>query len=419
MKILVIGSGGREHTIAWKLSKDTNAEIFTCPGNGGMQQIAQYCDIENTDLNGLLQFAKNKKIDLTVVGPEIPLSLGIVDIFKQNNLKIFGPVRKGALLESSKVFSKEFMKKHNIPTADFCTADTLSKGIKIIEQKQFPFVIKFDGLAAGKGVKIINSFEEGKNFLEDIFVRNIFKDSSPKALIEECLYGREISYLVFTDGKDFVPMVPAQDYKRVFDGDKGPNTGGMGSYSTPVFFNNELKEKIETQIVRKTLIGLEKEGIEYKGILYFGLMVSEEGIYLLEYNVRFGDPETQVILPRMETSLLEVMEAVIEGELKRVNVVWSDKQAVCVILASGGYPVKYEKGKEITGIEKVEDVTIFQAGTRKENGKLITSGGRVLGIVALDKEIEKAKRKVHRAAEIIQFEGKHYRKDIPILYCQE
>ena len=418
MKILIVGGGGREHTIGWKLHKEGNTRIYACPGNGGLEEIGECHKIKDTDIDAILEFAKNEKIDLTVVGPEKPLSLGIVDIFEKNKLKIFGPSKKASILESSKCFAKEFMKKYGIPTAEFFLSDNLSESIKFIENKKPPYVIKFDGLAAGKGVKVINSFEEGKNYLIDIFENNIFNSDSPKVVIEEYLSGVEISYFIFTDGKDYNPTVPAQDYKRIFEGDKGPNTGGMGSYSTPLFFNDDLKEKIEKEIVERTLKGLEREGIDYRGVLYFGLMVTKKGVFVLEYNVRFGDPETQVILPRMKTSLIELIESVIEGDLRKVNVEWSDDKAICVILASRGYPLKYETGKEITGIDKVKDVILFHAGTKRVNGKLLTSGGRVIGIVGIDRNIEKAREKVYKAAELIEFEGKYYRKDIPRLNLQ-
>ncbi|HDD64937.1 MAG TPA: phosphoribosylamine--glycine ligase [Firmicutes bacterium] len=418
MKILIVGGGGREHTIGWKLHKEGNTRIYACPGNGGLEEIGECHKIKDTDIDAILEFAKNEKIDLTVVGPEKPLSLGIVDIFEKNKLKIFGPSKKASILESSKCFAKEFMKKYGIPTAEFFLSDNLSESIKFIENKKPPYVIKFDGLAAGKGVKVINSFEEGKNYLIDIFENNIFNSDSPKVVIEEYLSGVEISYFIFTDGKDYIPTVPAQDYKRIFEGDKGPNTGGMGSYSTPLFFNDDLNEKIEKEIVERTLKGLEREGIDYRGVLYFGLMVTKKGVFVLEYNVRFGDPETQVILPRMKTSLIELIESVIEGDLRKVKVEWSDDKAICVILASRGYPLKYETGKEITGIDKVKDVILFHAGTKRVNGKLLTSGGRVIGIVGIDRNIEKAREKVYKAAELIEFEGKYYRKDIPRLNLQ-
>jgi len=414
MNVFVVGGGGREHTIIWKLSKSKNVdEIFACPGNVGIEEIATCEKIEDKNLEGLLSFAKEKKSSLTIVGPEIPLSLGIVDLFKKNKLKIFGPTQKASLLESSKCFSKEFMKRHNIPTADFTITDNLQDSIRIIEKKKGPFVIKFDGLAAGKGVRVIESFNEGKNYLEEIFIKKIFK-GTPKVVIEDCLIGKELSYLIFTDTNSYISMVPAKDYKRVFDKDKGPNTGGMGCYSPPVYFNEEIEKQIKGKIVEKTLNGLQKENIDYKGVLYFGLMITENGPFVLEYNVRFGDPETQVILPRLESDLVEIIEAVIEGQLKKVKVKWADEKAVCIILASKGYPEKYEIGKEINGLDKVKDVLVFHAGTKREDSKIVTSGGRVLGIVGIDKAIEKAREKVYKAAEIIDFEGKHYRKDIGI-----
>lgn len=412
MRILVIGSGGREHTITWKLSQRKNMEIFSLPGNGGISEIAECIEGDYENPENVLELVKSKKIDFVVVGPENPLAYGVADILEKNNTGVFGPLKKGAQLESSKCFAKEFMSKYNVPTANYEIAESYEEGIKIIEKRNPPYVIKYDGLAAGKGVRVIESFEEGKEYLGEIFIENIFKGKEIKVVIEDCLVGRELSYLVFTDTLTYVPMVPAKDYKRVYDGDKGPNTGGMGCYSPPHFFNEGLEEKIKREIVLPTLDGLQKENIDYRGVLYFGLMLTENGIFVLEYNVRFGDPETQVILPRMKSDLLEIMQAVSERDLKKMKVEWSEEKSVCLILASGGYPGKYEKGKEIKGLDKVEDVIVFHAGTKKENDKFYTNGGRVLGITGVDTDFEKAREKAYRAAKIIDFEGKHFRTDI-------
>ncbi len=306
------------------------------------------------------------------------------------------------------------MKKYNIPTADFQITDSFEESVKIIEKRKLPYVIKFDGLAAGKGVRVIENYQEGKNYLEEIFIKKIFKGET-KVVIEDCLVGKELSYLIFTDTNTYIPMVPAKDYKRVFDDDKGPNTGGMGCYSPPNYFNEELEQEIKKKIVEPTLKGFERENIDYRGVLYFGLMITNQGPYVLEYNVRFGDPETQVILPRMESDLVEVCESVIEGSLNKINIKWKEEKSLCVILASKGYPGEYEKGKEIKNLDKVEDVVLFHAGTKLENGKILTDGGRVLGVCGIDKDIEKLRGKVYKAVQTIDFEGKHYRKDIGLL----
>lgn len=412
MRILVIGSGGREHAIAWKIkSFSKNYEIFSIPGNGGISLIGECLKKDIGNFDEIFEVVKEKKIEIIIVGPENPLADGIVDFFKLKGFKIFGPDKKGAILESSKCFAKEFMEKYKIPTADYQIASSFDEGIKIIEKRVIPYVIKYDGLAAGKGVRIIDSFKEGEKYLIEIFEKRIFK-GEPKVVIEDCLFGRELSYLIFTDTKTYIPMVPAKDYKRVFDGDTGPNTGGMGCYSSPVYFNNEIEEEIKKRIVEPTLKGFKSENIDYRGVLYFGLMITEKGPYVLEYNVRFGDPETQVILPRMEGDLVEVIESIIEGNLNKIKIKWKEEKSLCVILASKGYPGEYEKDKEISGIDKVKDVILFHAGTKIKDGKILTDGGRVIGITGIDKNMEKLREKVYKAAETIEFEGKHYRKDI-------
>ncbi|MCM8811182.1 MAG: phosphoribosylamine--glycine ligase, partial [Candidatus Omnitrophica bacterium] len=293
MKILIIGGGGREHAICWKIkSYSKDYEIFAIPGNGGIAQIGQCVKKDSSNFNEILEISEENKIDLIIVGPENPLSEGIVDFFKSKGYKIFGPTKKAALFESSKCFAKEFMKKYNIPTADFQITDSFEESVKIIEKRKLPYVIKFDGLAAGKGVRVIENYQEGKNYLEEIFIKKIFKGET-KVVIEDCLVGKELSYLIFTDTNTYIPMVPAKDYKRVFDDDKGPNTGGMGCYSPPNYFNEELEQEIKKKIVEPTLKGFERENIDYRGVLYFGLMITNQGPYVLEYNVRFGDPETQ------------------------------------------------------------------------------------------------------------------------------
>ena len=414
MKVLIIGGGGREHAICWKIKTySENYEIFSIPGNGGISLIGKCIKKDIGNFEEVMEVVKENKIDIIIVGPENPLSDGIVDFFENKGIKIFGPEKKGAILESSKCFAKEFMKKYEVPTADYEIGESFEESIKILEKRSYPCVIKYDGLAAGKGVRIVENFNEGKSYIEEIFNKKIFK-GKPGVVIEDCLYGKELSYLIFTDTETYIPMVPAKDYKRVFDGDRGPNTGGMGCYSPPIYFNEELEREIKVKIVEPTIKGIQKENIDYRGVLYFGLMITEKGSYVLEYNVRFGDPETQVILPRLENDLIEIVESIIERELKRVKIKWKEEKSLCVILASKGYPGEYEKGKEIKGIDKVKDVIIFHSGTKIENGKIYTDGGRVLGITGIDKNMIKLREKVYKAVETIDFEGKHYRKDIGI-----
>ena len=414
MKVLIIGGGGREHAICWKIKTySENYEIFSIPGNGGISLIGKCIKKDIGNFEEVMEVVKENKIDIIIVGPENPLSDGIVDFFKNKGIKIFGPEKKGAILESSKCFAKEFMKKYEVPTADYEIGESFEESIKILEKRSYPCVIKYDGLAAGKGVRIVENFNEGKSYIEEIFNKKIFK-GKPRVVIEDCLYGKELSYLIFTDTETYIPMVPAKDYKRVFDGDRGPNTGGMGCYSPPIYFNEELEREIKIKIVEPTIKGIQKENIDYRGVLYFGLMITEKGPYVLEYNVRFGDPETQVILPRLENDLIEIVESIIERDLKRVKIKWKEEKSLCVILASKGYPGEYEKGKEIKGIDKVKDVIIFHSGTKIENSKIYTDGGRVLGITGIDKDMVKLREKVYKAVETINFEGKHYRKDIGI-----
>lgn len=417
MKIAVIGSGGREHTLIWKIQKDNReVDLFAIPGNGGISDIAECIPVSIEYPEQIIDIAIKNSFDLTVVGPELPLASGISDIFQKRGLKIFGPIKNGAQLEASKSFAKDFMKKNSIPTADFEVVNNLDEGIHLLEKRTSPCVIKYDGLAAGKGVLVAKDYNEAKDFLEKIYIDKIFGDTNQNVVIEDCLEGHEISYLIFTDTIDFIPMVPAKDYKRVFDGDRGPNTGGMGCYSPPSLFDNELETLVKKNIVIPTLKGLERENIDYRGVLYFGLMITKNGPYVLEYNVRFGDPETQVILPRLESNLVEIMEAVIEQSLRKCSISWSRKKSLSVVLTSLGYPGKYETGKEIKHLEKTldMDVLLFHAGTKKYNGKILTAGGRVLSITATGDTFPEARAKVYKAADIIDFEGKHFRKDIGI-----
>lgn len=415
MKILVIGSGGREHTIAWKIKKDSpESSLFTAPGNAGTSSISRNIEIKAEDIKNILNFAKSEKIDFTVVGPEAPLVEGIVEEFEKNNLKIFGPSKSAARIEGSKIFAKELLYKYNLPTAKAEFFDSSKNAKKYLQRISFPAVIKADGLAQGKGVMVCKGKKEAIFAVEEMMEKKIFGESGSRIIIEEFLEGKEFSLLAFTDGEEVVCMVPAQDYKRVYDKDRGPNTGGMGSYSPPVFLTEEVL-KISSTILKKTVDALNREGIVYKGVLYGGLILTKNGPYVLEFNCRFGDPETQVILPRLKTNFLEILQAVIEGRLKEIKITWSKNPAVCVVLASGGYPGKYETGKIIEGIpdaEKKKNIILFHAGTKKENEKIVTCGGRVLNVVSVDKDIKTCRKNVYSAIKKIKFENMHYRKDI-------
>ena len=370
MRILVIGSGGREHALVWKISQSKLVDkIFCAPGNGGISQLAECIDIKSEDIDKLLDFARKEKIDLTIVGPEMPLSLGIVNEFSQNRLKIFGPNKNAAQLEASKVFAKQLMAKYNVPTADFKIFDNPDAAKKYIESKDAPCVVKADGLASGKGVVVAKTVEEAQQAVTSMMQQRIFGDAANKVIIEECLTGQEASILVITDAKEIIALVSSQDHKRVFDQDKGPNTGGMGAYSPAPVVTPQLFKEILEKIVYRTIDGLAKEGIDYIGVLYAGVMITNQGPKTLEFNVRFGDPETQAILPRLKSDLVEVMLAAGEEKLSRVRTLeWDNRACVCVVCAAGGYPGEYEKEKEISGLDevaKMQDEIVFHAGTKK------------------------------------------------------
>lgn len=417
MRILVIGSGGREHALVWKIAQSKLVDkIFCAPGNGGISQIAECVGIKAEDVSGLLQFAQKEKIGLTVVGPEVALSLGIVDEFEKAGLKIFGPNKLAANLEASKIFSKELMAKYKVPTAGFKAFDNADEAKKYIEKVNSPCVVKADGLAAGKGVVVAKNADEAKAAVTMMMQDKIFGDAGKKIIIEECLIGQEASILVITDSKEAVALATAQDHKRVFDHDQGPNTGGMGAYSpAPVVTPSLLKEIME-KIVYRTIDGLAKEGIDYRGVLYAGVMLTKEGPKALEFNVRFGDPETEAILPRLKSDLVEVMLATAEGKLSKIRTLeWDNRACVCVVCASGGYPGSYTKDKEISGLEQaaeLKDVVVFHAGTKKVGDKILTSGGRVLGVTGLGATIKEAINKTYEAVGKINFAGMHFRKDI-------
>ncbi len=408
MKIAVIGSGGREHALAWKLAQSVGQKnVFCLPGNGGTwNNIALKVD----DFAGIEHFCSTEKIDLIVVGPEAPLAAGIVDYFKAKNIAIFGPTQQAAKLESSKIFAKTFMKKYGVATADFWLLEQGDDIEQVIDQLNGKLVIKYDGLAAGKGVFVCNSVKEAYRSLEELKRR--YGDTAP-FFIEQKFDGQELSIIGFTDGQDFKLLLPSQDHKPIYDGDRGPNTGGMGAYCPVPFCNPDTLKAIEQQIVQPTLKGLQSEKLDYHGVIYFGLMLTAEGPKLLEYNVRFGDPETEVILPALKSDLLTLIEASLKETLGEVNMAFNDGYFVDVVLASGGYPDAYQKGKEITGLDRLaKDTLVFHAGTKKENGKLLTAGGRVLNIVTQAPTLSEAIEKTYREVQKIHFDNMYYRKDI-------
>ncbi|MFH1548832.1 MAG: phosphoribosylamine--glycine ligase [Candidatus Omnitrophota bacterium] len=418
MKILVIGSGGREHALVWKISQSSLVKkIYCAPGNGGIAKQAECVDIKSEDIDGLKKFALRERIDLTVVGPEVALVKGIVDEFEKVGLKIFGPNQKASQLEGSKVFSKELMRKYQIPTAEFKVFEDSKEAISYIKSKEMPLVVKADGLAAGKGVIVCKTQGETVDAVKKIMEDKIFGDAGKKVIIEECLEGEEASILAFTDGEHIKLLPTSQDHKRIYDDDKGPNTGGMGAYSPAPIVTENLLPIIEKNIIKRTIDGLKKEGIVYKGIIYAGLMIKEGEIKMLEFNVRFGDPETQAILPRMGSDIIQPIMATIDGNLDDVDCQWKKESCVCVVLASGGYPGNYQKGKTINGLDKLGDLkdsVVFHAGTKKmEDGYIIvTDGGRVLGVSALGMDIKEAIDNVYDAVNYISFENMCYRKDI-------
>lgn len=416
MKVLVVGSGGREHTLVWKIAQSKLVDkVYCAPGNGGIGELAECVDIKADDIDGLLEFARSEGIGLTVVGPEAPLSLGIADCFEQNGMRIFGPCRKGAMLESSKAFSKDFMIRNKIPTAAYKVYYEAEKAKAELDGFGYPVVIKADGLAAGKGVIIARNREEAISAIDDMLTVRKFGEAGSKIVIEEFLEGKEASILAFVDGKAAVPMVSAQDYKRALDNDEGLNTGGMGAVSPAFYYDEKTAAVVERDIIQRTVDALKAEGICYKGVLYFGIMITEKGPKVLEYNARFGDPESEVVLLRLETDLVEIMNSVIDEKLEAQKIHWKEEQAVCVVMASGGYPEHYEKGYEIEGLDKaaqIDGVTIFHAGTKKAYSKIVTAGGRVLVISAIAKNYEEARDKAYSAISSIAFEKAHYRKDI-------
>lgn len=412
MKVLVIGSGAREHAITWKLKKSQKIkELYVAPGNAGIKEIATCVDIKADDIESLCDYAKNNQIDLTVVGPEVPLVLGIVDLFKKNNLRIFGPDKHGALFEGSKSYSKAFMETHKIPTAAYKEFTNLQAAKEEVGIFGFPLVIKADGLAAGKGVVICQNIKEAEETLDQMMGDKVFGDAGSKVVFEEFLTGIEASVLCFVDGKTIMPMTSAQDYKKAFDGDLGLNTGGMGAYSPSTLFDQALEKHINDDILQTFLTGTHKEGIDYKGIIFIGLMIKDKQAKVIEFNCRMGDPETQVVLPRLENDLLEVIDACIDGRLDEITLSWSKQESVGVVMASGGYPESYEKNKVIKGLEDVDSI-VFHAGTKDLDEDIVTNGGRVLTVVSLSDTVEVARQITYEQVDKISYDKMMYRKDI-------
>ncbi|ROR26435.1 phosphoribosylamine--glycine ligase [Mobilisporobacter senegalensis] len=416
MKVLIVGSGGREHAIAWKVARSEKVEeIFCAPGNGGIEEYAECIDIPVTDFISLADFADNNKIDLTIIGPDDPLVAGIVDVFEERGLRVFGPRKNAAIIEGSKSFSKDLMKKYNIPTAAYETFDKAEDAYAYLEQCSYPIVLKADGLALGKGVLICYKKEEAMAGVKAIMLEKQFGSAGDKLVIEEFMTGREVSVLAFCDGKTIKTMTSAQDHKRAEDGDKGLNTGGMGTFSPSPFYTDKIKGFCERYIYQATLDAMKAEGREFIGILFFGLMLTEKGPRVLEYNARFGDPETQVVLPRMKNDIVEVFEACIDGTLDRINLEFEDNAAVCVVLASQGYPGHYEKGFLIEGLDQFkdrDDFYIFHAGTKRSSEGVVTNGGRVLGVTAKGTTLKDARDNAYKAAELVRFQNKYKRNDI-------
>ncbi len=415
MKILVVGKGGREHALVWKLSQSRGVEkIYCAPGNAGIAQIAETVSIPLEDLSAMADFAADKKIDLTVVGPELPLTLGIVDAFEQKGLRIFGPDKAAAEIEGSKAFAKDFMQRHHIPTASFRIFTSPNEALDFVSSASYPVVIKTDGLAAGKGTVISNTAGEAKSTVEDIMVNKVFGQAGERLVIEEFLEGEEVTVMALTDGERVIPMVSAQDHKRIFDGDKGPNTGGMGAYAPTHVISEKMMKRISEEILEPTIKGLADMGRLYKGVLYTGVIVTDRGPKVLEYNCRFGDPETQAVLPLLESDLVEIFLDIADGYLNIDEIKWKDQSCVCVVLASKGYPGKVEKGDVIDGLQNVSgrDCMIFHAGTARRDGKIVTNGGRVLGVTVADHTLKGAISKVYDAVNLINFDGMQYRRDI-------
>lgn len=416
MKVLIVGSGGREHAIAWAVSKSAKADkIYCAPGNAGIEEYAECVNIGAMEFDKLVAFAKEKEIDLTIIGMDDPLVGGVVDAFEAEGLRVFGPRKNAAIIEGSKAFSKDLMKKYKIPTAAYENFTDPDEAIKYLETAKMPIVLKADGLALGKGVLICNTLEEAKEGVKTLMLDKQFGDAGNEIVIEEFMTGREVSVLAFCDGKTIKCMTSAQDHKRAKDGDQGLNTGGMGTFSPSPFYNDEVEAFCEKYVYQSTIDAMASEGRPFTGILFTGLMITEDGPKVLEYNARFGDPEAQVVLPRMKNDIIDVMEACIEGKLSDVELEFEDNAAVCVVLASDGYPEKYDKGFEIKGLDTFKDKDgyyVFHAGTKFDGDKIVTNGGRVLGVVAKGENLKAARANAYKATEWIDFANKYKRNDI-------
>jgi phosphoribosylamine--glycine ligase len=417
MKVLVVGSGGREHALVWKLSQSPVVrKLYAAPGNAGMHRRAELVDLAPDRVKDLAEFAARQRIDLTVVGPEVPLTLGIVDEFQKKRLRIFGPSKAASQIEGSKAFAKQFMQRHHIPTASFMVFEDPGQAKTFLNSAAYPLVIKADGLAAGKGAVVCHHKDEAASTIDRMMVAQEFGRAGERVVIEKFLEGDEVTVMAFTDGKTVVPMVSSQDHKAVGDGGQGPNTGGMGAYAPTRVVDGRMMQQIQEEILEQTISGLAQEDCAFKGVLYAGLMITRQGPKVIEFNCRFGDPETQVVLPLLDGDLVEIFLSIIEGELKLANVQWREGAAACVILASGGYPGPYEKGLPITGLraarDKTDDLFYFHSGTRWVKDHYVTDGGRVMGITAVGKDVAVAVSRAYQEVERIRFDGMHYRRDI-------
>ena len=417
MKVLVVGSGGREHALAWKLAQSKRvSKVYIAPGNAGCAEVGECVDLDVNNIAIVVRWAKQNGIDFVVPGPEAVLVEGIVDAFSQAGIKVFGPNKAAAELEKSKVFSKNLMRRHGIPTADYAVFEQHEKALEYLDsRREGPVVVKADGLAAGKGAIVCADLAEAREALARCMQEREFGEAGNRVVIEECLVGEELSVLALTDGKTIAPLASSQDHKAIFDGDTGPNTGGMGAYSPAPLMNDKLLDEVIETVLVPTVHAMNSEGRRFRGVLYAGLMITRSGPKVLEYNVRFGDPETQPILMRLDTDLLDLLEAVTDGKLDKIDIKWRDEAAVCVVMAAGGYPGKYRKGDEIKGLEALQgrnDAVVFHAGTGKSGGRVLSSGGRVLGVTALGKDIPAAIKNAYAAVDKISFEGMQYRKDI-------
>lgn len=416
MKVLIVGGGGREHAITWAVAKSPRVDkIYAAPGNAGIAELAECVDISVMDAEKLVAFAKEKEIDFVIVGPDDPLAAGVADAFLDAGIKTFGPRKNAAIIEASKAFSKDLMKKYDIPSAKYETFTDPGKALDFLKTMNPPYVIKADGLALGKGVLICQNLDEASAGIREIMIDKKFGDSGNKIVIEEFMTGREVSVLCYSDGKTIRPMTSAQDHKRAGDGDTGLNTGGMGTFSPSPFYTAEVQKFCEENIYQKTIDAMAAEGREFKGVLFVGLMLTPDGPKVLEYNARFGDPEAQVVIPRMKNDIIDVMEACADGTLDKINLEFDDNATVCVMLASDGYPVSYEKGFEIKGLENFkgrDDYFVFHSGTKFQDGKVVTNGGRVIGVVARGNDLKEARANAYKATELIDFENKYMRHDI-------